>query len=331
MTKSGWACNLLLSTAFGILSILNLGGQSPTRQNIRVYFSALNKEEKPVMGLKPTDFELRIDGKQTAMADFRAALPPSDRSIPLAAWILIGYGPTIKSQVIERQANAAASAFLKLHPASVMGIKLISDRSETLSPMAHDPRALRSAIMQYSQRRAELDVGIKNASVALGDGGMMRAVDLAMDELDVYISAQPSLRDQEVHRAIMMICAGDINPNYKLKPLLAKAARQNVFLFPVYVPTSTYGLWVQGYFDLAKKTAGVASVEGALKPGSNVFPLPRSNQAENALDVNFIHLVRDVNGKYSFSIQRPPDERERRIELKCKVKGIEIRLPRTNF
>jgi hypothetical protein len=62
-----------------------------------------------------------------------------------------------------------------------------------------------------------------------------------------------------------------------------------------------------------------------------VLPLPRNNQAENALDVNFIHLVRDINGKYSFTVQRPLDEREIRLELKCKVKGIEIRLPRTTL
>jgi hypothetical protein len=331
MGKYRWELILLLSTAFGVLSIVSLGGQGSNRQANRIYFSALNKEEKPVLGLKAADFELRIDGKQAALADFRAGLPPSDRSIPLAAWILISYGPTIQAKAIEQQATAVASAFLKLHPDSVLGIKLISDRSETLSPMAHDPKALRNAFMQYSQRRAELNVGIKNASVPLGDGGMVRAVDLAMDELDDYISAQPSLRDREVHRAVMMISAGDINPNYRLKPLFAKAARQNVFLYPVFVPIYMYGQWVQDYFDLAKKTAGVASVEGALKPGSKVLPLPRSNQAENALDVNFIHMVRDINGKYSFTVQPPLDEREMRIELKCKVKGVEIRLPRITY
>lgn len=331
MTRSRWQRIFMLLALPSLVSMLGFGGQNSGRQPERIYFSALNKEEKPILGLKAADFELRIDGKPAPLVDFRAALPPSDRSTPLAAWILISYGPNIKSRAIEQQANAVAAAFQKIHPDSVLGIKLISDRSETLSPLAHDPKALRNAFMQYSQRRAEIDVGIKNASAPLGDGGMARAVDLAIDELAEYLSTQTSLRNREVHRAIMMISAGDINPNYRLKPLIAKAARQSVFLYPVFVPISMYGLWVQDYFDLAKKTAGVAAVEGALKPGSKVLPLPRSNQGENALDVNFIHLVRDINGKYSFTVQPPPDGREMHIELKCKVKGVEVRLPRSTL
>ncbi len=331
MGRPRWKWILLAAAVSGFVCSVGLGGQSSSRQAERIYFSALNKEEKPVLGLKAADFDLRIDGKPAPLADFHAGLPPTDRSIPLAAWILISYGPSIQSKAIERQANAAAAAFQRLHPDSVLGIKLISDRSETLSPMAHDPKALRNAFLQYSQRRAELDVGIKNASEYVGEAGMIRAVELAMDELDRYLSTQPSLRGREVHRAIMMISSGDINPNYKLKPLFEKAARQSVFLYPVFVPVARYGMWVQDYFNLAKKTAGVAAVEGALRPGSKVLPLPRSNQAENALDVNFIHMVRDLNGKYSFTVEPPPAGREMRLSLKCKVKGIEIRLPRTTF
>jgi len=331
MRRRGWALMILLGSIIGIAPMMNLSGQDSSQKAERIYFSALNKEEKPVLGLKAADFELRVNGNRAALEGFRAGLPPSDRSVPLAAWILISFGPSIQSKAIERQANAVASAFQKLHPDSVMGIKLVSDRSETLSPLAHDPKALRGAFMQYSERRAELRVGVKGESVPLGEGGMARAVDLAIDELDSYISSHPSLRDREPRRAIMMISAGDISPNYKFKPLYAKAARQNVCLYPVFVPIHTYGQWVLDFFALAKKTAGVASVEGALQPGSKVLPLPRSNQDENALDVNFIHLVRDINGKYSFTVQRPPDEREIRLELKCRVKGIEIRLPRTTL
>jgi hypothetical protein len=329
MRRGGWALIVLLGSIIGTTQMMNLSGQDLSQKTERIYFSALNKEEKPVLGLKAADFELRVNGNRTALEGFRAGLPPSDRSIPLAAWILISFGPSIQSKAIERQANAVASAFQKLHPDSVMGIKLVSDRSETMSPLAHDPKALRSAFMQYSERRAELRVGLKGESVPLGDGGMGRAVDLAIDELDAYISSQPSLRDRELRRAVMIISAGDMSPYFKLRPLYAKAARQNVQLYPVFVPIYMYGQWVVDFFDIAKKTAGVASVEGALQPGSKVLPLPRSNQDENALDANFIHLVRDVTGKYSFTIQRPPDDREIRLELKCKVKGIDVRLPRT--
>jgi hypothetical protein len=322
---------LYLGAAVSLGAFASPGTQELNRPAERIYFSALNKEEKPVLGLKVADFELRIDGKVSPLQDFRPGLPSSDRSVPLAAWLLIGIGQNIQGKVIVAQANAAAASFQKFHPDSVMGIKLVSNMSETMSPLAHDPKALRGAFMQYSQRRAELDVGLKNESVFLGEGGMARAIDLAADELNAYIAAQPALRGRELHRAVMIITAGDLVPFSRLKQLYAKLARQNVFLYPVFVPAAISSSWVEDFFDLAKKTAGVASVEGALRPGSKTWPFPRSNQAENALEVNFIHLARDINGKYSFTVPPQPEGREVHLDLKCRVKGIEIRLPRATY
>jgi hypothetical protein len=319
---------LVLSTWLWTGPILGRNGTDEGRELKRIYFSALKKDEKPALGLKASDFQLKINGKIAALENFHAALPPTDRSIPLAAWILISFGgPNIKAPAVEKQANAAAAAFEKLHPDSVMGIKLVSDRSETMAPLAHDPKALRGAFLQYSQRRTELRVGLNNGSVPLGEWGMARAVDLAIDELDTFVSSDPRLENREVHRAIMIISAGDINPYYNMKSLYAKAARQRVFLYPVFVPVSRYGQWVLDFFELAKKTAGVAAVEGALRPGAGVLPLPRNNQNENALDVNFFHLVRDVNGKYSFTIPASYSDQALHLDLKCKIKDVTIRLP----
>jgi hypothetical protein len=331
MLRHAWGTMLLLGAAASLALFAGPGGQDSNRPAERIYFSALNKEEKPVAGLKAADFELRIDGKVFPLHDFRPGRPASDRSVPLAAWLMISIGQNIQGKVIVAQANAAAASFQKFHPDSVMGIKLISNMSETISPLAHDPKALRGAFMQYSQRRAELDVGLKNESVFLGEGGMARAIDLAADELNACIAAQPTLRGRELHRAIMIIAAGDLVPFSRLKQLYAKLGRHNVFLYPVFVPAAVSPSWVSDFFDLAKKSAGVASVEGAIRPGSKVWPFPRNNQAENALEVNFIHLARDINGKYSFTIPSQPEDREVRLDLKCKVKGVEIRLPRTSY
>ncbi len=331
MRRHAWQLMFLVGAVICIEVLAGTGRRELNSIANRFYFSALNKEEKPVMGLKASDFELRVDGKVSALQDFRPALPPTDRSVPLAAWILISIGQTIKSKQIEAQANAVAASFQKFHPDSVMGIKLISNMSETMSPLGHDPKALRGAFMQYSQRRAELDVGLKRESVLLGEGGMARAVDLAADELDVYIGSNPSLRGREVHRAVMIIAAGDLTPFFRLKQLYTKLAHQNVFVYPVFVPAASSPGWVEEFLDIAKKTAGVAAIEGALSPGSHIWPMPRNNQAENALEVNFIHLARDINGKYSFTIPPPPEGRDVRLDLKCKVSKVEIRFPRTTY
>ena len=58
-----------------------------------------------------------------------------------------------------------------------------------------------------------------------------------------------------------------------------KRRAERVFLYPVFVPRAQYGRWLTDYFDLARKTAGVASVFGALVPGSDVMRLPRATPA----------------------------------------------------
>ena len=296
---------------------------------VRICFSVLDKQEKPVLGLNADQFELRIDGHPAALEGFGPGLPHTDRSIPLVLWILIDFNPNVNADMIKRQAGAVAKAFDLFHPASVIGVKLVTDRSETLAPLAHDPMGLRQAFADFSRRRGELHVGTKDDSVVVGPAGLLGAADLAIDELVNFSLTDPSLKGKEAHRAIMIISDGNVNPNYSKRPLYEKASAENVSLYPVFVPRAgPYGLWVEYYFDLAKKTGGVASVIGALSPGSKVLPLPRSDTHANALTFNFIHLARDINGKYSFEVAAPPPGREVRLDLRTKVRKAQIRMPR---
>ncbi len=304
-------------------------GQATQPQAERLYFSALNKAEKPVLGLEAKDFELRIGGKVVPMEGFRAGLPHTDRSIPLVAWIMLDFNPNISDKVIKSQAEAVAGALDMLNPQSALGVKLVSDRSETLAPLGHDAPALRGAFVQYQQRRSEIRVGIKTDSVIVGEAAIAGALEYALDDIDGYIKSQPALSGREVHRAVMIISDGNLNPNFRLKSLYAKAARQGVSLYPVFLPTHWIGSLVDYYFALAQKTAGVASYFGAIAPGKDYFSPPSNNQGPNALTVNFIHMIRDINGKYSFAAPPPPQGKNVRIKLNCRAKGVKIRLART--
>ncbi len=305
------------------------GAQSP---RVRIYFSALNKQEKPVLGLSASEFELRVNGRAASLEGFRPGLPPADRSIPLVLWILIDWNPNINADVIKHQADAAAKAFTLFHRDTVIGVKLVSDRSETLEALAHDPQGLRRAFAEFSTRRGELRAGAKNDTVEVGPAGLLGAADHAIDEMVSYSRSDPSLKDREVRRAIMILSDGNVNPNYKTKTLYEKAGREDVFFYPVLMPRAgPYGSWVQDYFDLAKKTGGVSSVIGALNPGSRILPLPRGDMHDNALTFNFLHLARDLNGKYSFEVETPQRAGEIRLELKAKAKNVRIRLPQRAY
>jgi len=305
------------------------GNGSQAEKHERIYFSALNKEEKPAPALADHDFTLRLNSKSVPLEEFRPGVPYTDKSIPLIAWILIDFNRNIDANLISRQGRAAGEIFNLLHPDSVLGVKIVSDRSETLAPLGHDPAAVREAFRRFSEKRNELRVGSDEAEL-VGSGGLLRAAELAINDMNRFAEAQPSLNSRELHRAIMIISDGSINPSYKERPLYEKAARSNVFLYPVYVPRQRYGPWLQYYFDLAKRSGGVASVLGALSPGSKILPLPRANSGANALTFNFIHMIRDLNGKYSFDVSLPAGG-EIKVDLKCRRKGISLRVPRTNL
>ncbi len=320
--STGPALRIVLPTFFLISS-----GFLPVLGQVRIYFSALDRSEKPLTGLTATDFELKLNGKVSPLNQFSGSLAAEDRSIPLLAWILIDCNPNIQSGVIKEQARAASEIFGQIHPNSVVGVKLVSDRSETLAPLAHDAASLGSAFSQFGSRRRELRAGGSDGSLAVGEGGILRAVELAIEEIKVYQASTLSLQNREVHRAIMILSDGSVDPWYKEKTLWMVAARESVFLYPVFIPRAQYGAWLRNYFDLAKKTAGVASVFGALKPGSEIRPLPMANTLPNALSFNILHMKRDLNAKYSFTVLNPGG-RELTLQLKCLRKGVQIRIPR---
>jgi hypothetical protein len=302
---------------------------SPLPRNVpsdRLLFSVLDREEKPVLGLSPEDFTLRIGGKPMKIRDFRPGLPYTDKSIPLVAWILIDFSPSVDSEMLVQQSRAASSIFNLIHPNSIVGVKIVSDRSETLAPLAHDPEAVQKAFVDFSQRRYELRAGAANPQI-VGDGGMVRALELAIDEMSAAIAVTPSLREREVHRAIMLLSGGNINPGYSGLRLYRMAAFAQVFLYPVFTPALRYGPWLRDYFALGEVSGGVASVLGALNPGSKFLPLPRGSKQENALTFNFIHMIRDLNGKYSITVPAAGLGRGK-LELTCRAKGVRVRIPR---
>ena len=326
--SAGCVPRLGLSASLLLLLQLPALAQLSTRKPAeRIYFSALDQSERPVTRLTAADFELRVNGKLSSPEDFREGPQIEKRSIPLVAWIMVDFNPNLQTSVIQQQAQAASEIFTHFHPDSVVGVKLVSDRSETLAPLQHDPNSLRSAFLQFGRRRTELRAGRNDAAVVVGPGGMLKATELAIGEIESYVASAPNLRNREIYRAIMILSDGNMNPSYKTGPLCALAARATVFLYPVFIPRAVYGSWVQDFFDLARRTGGVASVLGALSPGSEVLPLTPGNTKPNALNFNILHVARDLAAKYSFVLS-PPRAGVTRIDVKCRVKDVQVRLPR---
>lgn len=323
---------LLLIPFFGPAVPAQDNPSVPARgQSERIYFSALTREEKPKLGLRESDFLLKVDGRRAAMAEFSPGRPHSDGSIPVVAWIYLDFSPDVNARMISDQAPAAAGFFDLLHPDSSVGVRIVSDRVETVSPMAPSREAVRRAFAEFHRTRTELSARPGRETVFVGPEGILGAIDLGVTDLHNHSLSEPKLRNREVRKAIVILSSGNINPRFDIRNATEKAARHAVFLYPVFVPAPAYGPWLERYFDLAKRTAGVASVLGALNPSSRILGLGRFSTGPNALTFNFIHVARDLMGKYSFAAPAAPQGRRVKIEIQSRIKDTSIRLPRSRL
>jgi len=314
----------IIAIALAFVEAVVAQGAAPRE---RIYFSVLNREHKPRLGLMEKDFVLRINGRPGVMEDFRPGKGNADCSRPLAAWILLESSRFVSSRVIADQADAAAGLFDMLHPDSAVGVRLITDRAETLAPLRRHRRDLREAFTRFGESRRELKAVPRDETVFLGEDGMFRAIDIAITGLNDFRLSDPSLQGKEALSALIIIAGASLSPWYDERNLTAKAARHAVFIYPILMPEATHGLW-RRYSELAQSAAGILSGFGALSPELNSFKSRTMNLDRDALTFNFIQIVRDLNGKYSFLAPPVPPGGKVELELKCREKDVHIQLPR---
>jgi hypothetical protein len=313
----------LLPCLFAVLRGAPLDADHPST---RIRFSALDRDERPRLGLGAEQFRLKLDGKPAVLEEFQAGRAYADRSVPLIAWILLDFNPRIGGRLIADQGDAAAGLLDLVHPDSVIGVKVVSDRVETLAPLGRDRADLKRAFAEFDRQRKEFNVQPRAGTVMVGKGGMLRAVELSLREIEAHVRA-PGAVVADYRAGIMVISDGNLDPVYNRRTLLEDAARLGVAVYPVFVPHGPYGRWLQDYFDLGTRTGGVGSVFGALHARSTIDTLARGNVGPNALQANLLHMLRDLNGKYSFVLPAQRSHKQK-IEIECTVPGVRVRLAR---
>ena len=308
-----------------LLAACSLPSEAEERE--RVYFSVRNRDRKPVLRLTSSDFTLRVDGKAAALDGFEAPRPGASRTFPLALAIVLDASPRIEAEVIERQADAAAAVFDLLHPDSLVGVQICSDRLETAAPLAHDAEALRRAFRDYRTRRTEVRASPERGTVVLGEHGLPGAVEEALDAIDRCVSARPDARS--FRRAVMILTAGDRIPGRGLDGVVEHAARDSASVYPVLLgPPRAWFSWRE-LERLAERSGGLISLLGSLAPGAGSTSARTENVSAGALRWNLLHLLRDLEGKYAFARPAARPGGPPRLELKSRRRDVRVALPQT--
>lgn len=258
---------------------------------VNVVFSATDRNDKTVPGLKASDFMLFEDKKPQEIDYFNDWT--KGREVPLTIALLIDTSGSVKSKLdYEKQ---TASEFFKnvVRP----------DRDLALIIQFDVDVNLVQDFTQDVDRLTEALQGLKaGSSTALYDA--------------VYLAVNEKLKNETGRRVIVTITDGtDTSSKIKEREAIEAAQRNDVLIYGIGVrdeyPES---------FDVLRKFAS--------DTGGRFFsPYARVSELREA----FRTIGEDLQGQYSLAYRSTNGKRDgafRSIELRCKVPGVRIRARR---
>jgi VWFA-related protein len=255
---------------------------------VNVVFSATDKNGKVVSGLKPEDFMISEDRKPQTIDYFNDWTKGSD--IPLTVALLIDTSGSVKSK-LDYEKRTAAEFFrniLRKNKDLALIIQFDSDVN-LVQDFTQDPDRLTAA----------LDSIRAGNSTALYDA--------------IYLAVEEKLKQETGRKVIIIITDGtDTSSKIKEKEAIEVAQRNDTLI---------YGIGVRGTemvsFDVLKRFAQDTG-------GSFYSPGFRLEEIRAA----FRAIGEDLQGQYSLAYRSTNPQRDgafRRIELRCKTPGINIR------
>ncbi len=255
---------------------------------VNVVFTAADRQNRPVEGLKAEDFILQEDGKRQSIEYFSEIDETSE--VPLTIALLIDTSGSVKEKLEYEKQTAAEFLTSVLRKNKDLALIIQFDAEVNLvQDLTNDVDRLINA-MDW------LEAG---NSTSLYDA--------------VFLTVEEKLRHEVGRRVIVVITDGEDTSSRLPKEDAIEAAQRNDVMI--------YGIGVRGAmgqnFGVLKKFAE--------ETGGSFFS-PRNNQAE--VREAFRAIGNELKGHYSLayrSTNSSQDGSYRKIDLRCKVSGIRIR------
>lgn len=280
--------------AFGILG--NAARGQEHRPTIRaevalvdVIFTATDKNGHPIPNLKADNFEVREDKKPQKIEYFTELGSGSD--VPLTIALLIDCSGSVRDK-LEYEKTTAAEFFTEvLRPQKDLALIISFDASVYL-------------VQDFTQDRESL----LNALETLRAGNSTALYDA------VYLASEEKLRHEIGRKVMVVITDGeDTSSKYSKENAIEAAQKGDVIIYGIGVRNEFYGTNFGVLKKFAKETGGA-------------FFSPRAKLEE--IQAAFRSIGEELQGQYSLayiSNNKKKDGSFRKIEIRCKVRGVRIR------
>jgi VWFA-related protein len=257
---------------------------------VNLVFTAVDKNGRPVRGLRPEDFQV-FENKQPQKIEYFSDLSKGS-DVPLTIALLIDTSGSVKDK-LEYEKTTAAEFFTEiLRPNKDLALIIQFDSDVNL-------------VQDFTQKQSDL----LNALNSLRAGNSTALYDA------VYLAAEEKLRDETGRKVMVVITDGeDTSSKLKKEEAIEAAQRSDVLIYGIGVKSDEF----PSNFGVLKKFA---------EETGGIFFSPHARLAE--IQTAFRAIGEDIQGQYSLaysSTNKKKDGTFRAIDLRCKAGGVRIRV-----
>jgi VWFA-related protein len=291
---------LIIFFIFLVLAALSLPGGKASGQQpqttiraevalVNIVFTAMDKNGRPVQGLKADDFQV-FENKQAQKIEYFSDLGKGSE-IPLTIALLIDTSGSVKNK-LEFEKSTAAQFFNEvLRPNKDLALIIQFDSDVNL-------------VQDFTQNQNDL----LNALDSLKAGNSTALYDA------VYLAAEEKLKGETGRKVMVVITDGeDTSSKLRKEAAIEAAQRNDVLIYGIGVRSEEFG----SNFGVLKKFADETG---------GAFFSPRAKLAE--IQTAFRSIGEEIQGQYSMAYSSSNNKKDgsfRAIDIRCKVGGVRIR------
>lgn len=299
----------------------------------------LDREGRPVRGLKAGDFELFIEGKRQPIIFFSAE--GEELSRPLALILLLDASGSIAATV-HQQRSAVESLLHHLGPRTRLSVIRFSDRPQVIVPFTTVHQVVAASLSQMSRVEGPTAIfdallfAVQHFRTLRADAPQAATRHTGPSSTTLHEAVgDESLLPDPVRKVIILLSDGlDTASRADYRSCIRAAQQADVTVYALHIPLYSPAEGslkprpaVRGFRDVAKQTGGrmfvIGSVAEALRP-----------TARSDLTAVFQTILADIRHQYYLGCAAPesaPPGKYLRVAVGVKRAGVRVETVRRGF